>query len=85
MVTSRTIRRNKHFPKSVESETIEDVIIRGKLAPLQTRISEFVFKNPSCTQAEIQKSMPDVDGGAFRKTIRTMIESRRIRQRFTIN
>lgn len=91
MVTSKIIRRNKEFPKSVESKNIvptdlEDLVIRGRSAPIQDIIRRYVFEHPNCTQNEIKESiLPDMDGGGFRHIMRTMIESRRIRQRFTID
>jgi len=85
MVTSKIIRRNKEFPKSVEEPRgLEKIITRGNPAPLMDSIREVIFKNPNCTQSFIKKSIPEVDGGIFRKAIRTMIEGHRIIQRFTI-
>lgn len=92
MVTSKskTIRANKKYVREIEiTNNIvlpNNLIIRGRSAPTQDIIRRYIFEHPNCTQAEIQKgALPDIDGGGFRHIMRTMVESNRIRQRYTID
>ena len=67
-----------------EPRVINDFNVRGKETPLTNKIRQFVIENPNCTVADICKSMNWKDDAAVRKSIRKMVESHKIIQRFNI-
>lgn len=88
MVTYKTIRRNKQFLKDPKNIINPYRNNSGNQTPLQDKIIGVVIINPNCTMNDIYKELKKqeltTDTATIRKAIRKMIESHKIRQRFTV-
>ena len=75
------IRNNKRFVRSGQGDSVKKT---RSATPVQDKIVQVVKENPNCTIADIYKEFPDMDTASIRKSIRRMIESHRVIQRFTV-
>ena len=75
------IRNNKKFVRSGQGDLVKKT---RSVTPVQDKIVQVVKENPNCTIADIYKEFPDMDTASIRKSIRRMIESHRVIQRFTV-
>ena len=74
--------RGEPIPNTLR--VINDFKVRGKETPATDAIREFVKSNPNCKISDILKAFPERDDGSIRNTIRKMVESHKLIQRFSI-